>query len=195
MTTAAILAGGQARRMAGRDKSQLRIDGRTILERQVEALDGLVTRIWVVGYRGTVPQGLPVSVLADRTPDSGPLGGLDAALAAAGHDDVLLLACDLPNVTRPMLTHLIHLRGDADAVVPRTERGYHPLCAVYAQSCRKPVERRLEEGSLRMQDLLSELKVRVVAGPDLAPFGEADRLLANVNTLADLDALESLRNH
>ena len=46
-----------------------------------------------------------------------------------------------------------------------------------------------------MQDLLSDLKVRVAAGPDLAPFGEADRLLANVNTLADLDALESLRNH
>ena len=41
MTTAAILAGGHARRMAGRDKSQLQIDGRTILERQVEALHGL----------------------------------------------------------------------------------------------------------------------------------------------------------
>ena len=181
--------------MAGRDKSQLLIDGRTILERQIDALEGLVARIRLVGYRGTVPAGLPVSPLADRRPECGPLGGLDAALAAAGTDDVLLLACDLPNVTRPMLAHLIHLRGGADAVVPRTERGYHPLCAVYAQSCREPVERRIEEGSLRMQDLLSELKVRVVTGPEFEPFGEADRLLANVNTLADLDALESLRNH
>jgi len=181
--------------MAGRDKSQVLIGGKTILERQVRALDGLVTRIWLVGYRGTVPPDLPVSVLADRRLDCGPLGGLDAALAAAGQDDVLLLACDLPNVTRSMLAHLIHLRGDADAVVPRTERGYHPLCAVYAQSCRRPVERRLEEGSLRMQDLLSELKVQVVSERELDAFGESDRLLANVNTLADLDALESLRNH
>jgi len=94
-----------------------------------------------------------------------------------------------------MLAHLIHLRGDADAVVPRTERGYHPLCAVYAQSCRRPVERRLDEGSLRMQDLLGELKVQVVSERELDAFGESDRLLANVNTLADLDALESLRNH
>jgi molybdopterin-guanine dinucleotide biosynthesis protein A len=56
MTTAAILAGGQARRMAGRDKSQLRIDGRTVLERQVDALNGLVARIWLVGYRGSPPK-------------------------------------------------------------------------------------------------------------------------------------------
>jgi molybdopterin-guanine dinucleotide biosynthesis protein A len=195
MTTAAILAGGQARRMAGRDKSQLQVDGRTILERQVDALDGLVARIWLVGYRGSPPKGLPVTVLADRRAERGPLGGLDAALAAAGEDEVLLLACDLPNVTRPMLAHLIRQRGGADAVVPRTERGYHPLCAVYAQSCRAPVERRLEEGSLRMQDLLSELKVEYVDESELKAFGEADRLLANLNTLADLDALESLRNH
>jgi len=181
--------------MAGRDKSQLQIDGRTILERQVEALHGLVARIWLVGYRGSPARWLPVAVLADRASERGPLGGLDAALAAAGDDDVLLLACDLPNVTRPMLAHLIHRRGGADAVVPRTERGYHPLCAVYAQSCRTPVERRLGEGSLRMQDLLSELKVQNVEESELNAFGEADRLLANLNTLADLDALESLRNH
>ena len=181
--------------MAGRDKSQLQVDGRTILERQVDALRGLVARIWLVGYRGSPPQGLPLDVLTDRRAESGPLGGLDAALAASGDDDVLLLACDLPNVTRPMLAHLIRRRGGADAVVPRTEHGYHPLCAVYAQSCRTPVERRLEEGSLRMLDLLSELKVQTVAESELQTFGEADRLLANVNTRADLDALESLRNH
>jgi molybdopterin-guanine dinucleotide biosynthesis protein A len=195
MTSAAILAGGQARRMGGRDKSQLQIDGRTILERQVDALYGVAGRIWLVGYRGRPPRGLAVTVLADRTAGRGPLGGLDAALAAAGEDDVLLLACDLPNITQPMLAHLIRRRGGADAVVPRTERGYHPLCAVYAQSCRAPVERRLEEGSLRMQDLLSELKVEYVDESELKAFGEADRLLANLNTLADLDALESLRNH
>jgi len=195
MTTAAILAGGQARRLAGQDKSQLQVGGRTILERQVDALHGLVARIWLVGYRGNLPNGLPVAVLADRAAGRGPLGGLDAALAAAGDDDVLLLACDLPNVTRPMLAHLIHRRGGADAVVPRTEHGYHPLCAVYGQSCRTPVERRLREGSLRMQDLLSELKIQVLDESELKAFGEADRLLANMNTLADLDAVESLRNH
>ena len=45
MTSAAILAGGRARRFGGRDKSALLVGGRTILERQIDALDGVVDRI------------------------------------------------------------------------------------------------------------------------------------------------------
>ena len=37
MVTAAILAGGQARRLGGQDKSRLVVGGRTILERELDA--------------------------------------------------------------------------------------------------------------------------------------------------------------
>jgi molybdenum cofactor guanylyltransferase len=195
MLSAAILAGGWARRLDGRDKSQLRIGGRSILERQVSALRSCTDRIFLVGSRNVsfVPESL--MVVADRMTDRGPLGGLDAALTAAGDDAVVLLACDMPNVTGPWLSHLVGLLDDVDAVVPRTERGYHPLCAVYAQSCRSTVQRRLEQGQLRMRDLLTELRVRPVDPAEIGRFGEASHLLANVNTQADLDALESLQNH
>ncbi|MEQ1729499.1 MAG: molybdenum cofactor guanylyltransferase [Vicinamibacterales bacterium] len=196
MTSAAILTGGRARRFDGRDKSQLRVGGRTMLERQLDALRGAVDRIWLAGYQGNEPLTPPLVALADRKPGHGPLAGLDAALAAEPHGAVLLLACDMPNVTGPLLAHLLRqLDDDVDAVVPKTERGYHPLCAVYAQSCRAPVQRRLDHGHLRMQDLLGDLKIRTVDGPELASFGEPDSLLANVNTQAALDALESQQNH
>ncbi len=169
--------------------------GRTILARQLDALRDAVDHIWLAGYHGAVPLALPLSALADRIPDRGPLGGLDAALAAEPSGSVLLLACDMPNVTTALLTHLIHQIDGVDAVVPKTERGYHPLCAVYAQSSRSAVQRRLEEGHLRMQDLLADLRIRTVDGPELASFGEPDSLLANVNTQATLDALESQQNH
>jgi molybdopterin-guanine dinucleotide biosynthesis protein A len=38
MHSVAILAGGDARRFGGRDKSALVVDGRTILERQIAEL-------------------------------------------------------------------------------------------------------------------------------------------------------------
>ena len=38
MLSVAILAGGDARRFGGRDKSALVVDGRTILERQIAEL-------------------------------------------------------------------------------------------------------------------------------------------------------------
>jgi molybdenum cofactor guanylyltransferase len=194
MTSGAILAGGQARRFGGYDKSQLRVGGRTILERQLDALEGLVDRTYLVGSRSPVVAPPRVSVIPDRTPGQGPLSGLDAALSVCG-GHVLVLACDMPYVTRAMLRYLIHQMADVDAVVPRTERGYHPLCAVYAQTCRTAVQRRLDAGSLRLQDLLADLTIRVVEESDLVRFGEPERLLANVNSQADLDALESLQNH
>jgi len=196
MTSGAILAGGYARRFGGRDKSQVRVGGRTILERQIDALKGVVDRIYLVGYPGPIAAPPHVSVVPDRTPGRGPLSGLDAALSVCG-GHVLAVACDMPNVTSALLAHLIRQLADtdADAVVPRTERGYHPLCAVYAQSCRTAVQRHLEAGSLRLQDLLADLTIRVVEESDLLRFGEADRLLANVNSQADLDALESFQNH
>ena len=196
MTSGAILAGGHARRFGGRDKSQVRVGSRTILERQIDALAGVVDRIYLVGYPGPIAAPPHVSVVPDRTPGRGPLSGLDAALSVCG-GHVLAVACDMPNVTSALLEYLIRQLADtdADAVVPRTERGYHPLCAVYAQSCRTAVQRHLEAGSLRLQDLLADLTIRVVGESDLLRFGEADRLLANVNSQADLDALESFQNH
>ena len=46
-----------------------------------------------------------------------------------------------------------------------------------------------------MLDLMDELRVRVVEPDELARFGEGDQLLANVNTLAELDAVTSHLSH
>ncbi|MFN7980846.1 MAG: molybdenum cofactor guanylyltransferase [Vicinamibacterales bacterium] len=191
MTCGAILTGGHARRFAGRDKSQLLVDGRTILARQVDALKPCVERILLVGEdKSTVQPGL--TFVADRIAGCGPLGGLDAALSTPDATLVLLLACDVPNITTELCAHLVGLADGVDAVVPWTERGYHPLCAVYARSCRSIVRRRLDAGALRMRDLLTDLRVRTVDSDELARFGRPHVLLANINTHADLDALSSL---
>ena len=195
MTSAAILSGGHARRLGGQDKRGLLVGGRTMLTRQIEALRPCVARIYVVGGRPPSEEWLgnvAVHWVADRVGERGPLGGLDAALVAAGDDAVLLLACDLPYVTTALFSHLIRVCDGADAAVPRTERGYHPLCAVYAQSCAPAVRHRLEHGMLRMRDLLGDLRVRTVECEELTQYGAPERLLANINTYADLDALGSL---
>jgi molybdopterin-guanine dinucleotide biosynthesis protein A len=193
MASAAILAGGQARRFGGRDKSTLRVGGRRILERQLDELCHITDDILLVGGRPIeVVAGLrPVS---DRVPDSGPLGGLDAALAAARDDRVILVACDMPFITAGFLEGLLALSDSVDAVVPRTERGYHPLCAVYGRSCHPAVVRRLVERQLKMLDLLEDLKVHVVDREHVAMFG-GERVLANVNTPDELHDLEALIGH
>jgi molybdopterin-guanine dinucleotide biosynthesis protein A len=204
MPSAAILAGGQARRFGGCDKGSLLLDGVSIFERQLRVLSQITDEILVVGCRPVAaapprPSWLPGEVamrlVADRVGGLGPLAGVDAALAAARDDDVLVVAGDMPGVTAPFLRYLLSLTGDGDAIVPVTERGYHPLCAVYTRACRAAITRRLLGEQLSMVGLLEDLRVRAVREHEMDAFGGSSRLLANVNTPAELNRLETLLSH
>jgi molybdopterin-guanine dinucleotide biosynthesis protein A len=139
--------------------------------------------------RAATRAGVDVRAVPDRVPDSGPLGGLDAALAGARDEAVVLLACDMPFVTAALLAYLVGLAGEAEAVVPRTERGYHPLCAVYTRACQPAVARCLAARRLTMVGLLAEVRVRIVTEHELDRLGGHRRLLANVNAPEDHEAL------
>src|SRR5207249_9990014 len=188
-----VVRGGGARRFGGRDKSALIVGGRRILDRQVAELRQLTDDVFLVG--GAPADGeAGLRTVPDRVSDCGPLGGLDAALAASRDDRLVLVACDMPFVTAPFLARLLALTRDADVVVPRTERGYHPLCAAYTRACQPAVTRRLAERRLKMLELLEDLKVHVVEQEDLARFG-GERVLANLNTPDELHDLEALLGH
>ena len=168
------------------------VGGRTILEHQLETLGRLTDDILLVGRRSD--DGVGTRFVSDRVPQSGPLGGLDAALAAARDDRVIVVACDMPFITAQFLQNLLALSHGVDAVVPRTERGYHPLCAVYDRSCHPAVIRRLAERRLKMLELFEDLKVHVVDRESVALFG-GERLLTNVNTPDELRDLEAFVGH
>lgn len=213
MNSVAILAGGEATRFGGRDKSALVVDGRTILDRQIAELSSLSDDILIV-EGGTVARRFPASAeaaarlaeapearrrkgrdvraIVDLIPGCGPLGGVHAALTAARGDAVFVVACDMPYVTAGLGAFLLGLARDADLVVPRTERGYHPLCAVYTRACLAAIARRIEARQLALRDLVVDvdLRARIVTAEEIGQFGECDRLFANVNTPAEYAGLE-----
>ena len=191
MFSAAILIGGKATRFDGRDKSSLVVEGRTILSRQLEALSDVASDVMLVGGEPSAAAPASVRRIADIVPGCGPLSGIHAALSAARGDATLMLACDMPFVSTPLLCHLVSLADQADIVVPQTERGYHPLCAVYSRACLEPAARRLARGEFTLAALVDEMRVRVVTADALEAFGDPDRLLANVNTSIEYRAIEA----
>ena len=86
-----------------------------------------------------------------------PLRGLVSALEAADAERVLVVAGDLPLVNADLLLALFAW-PEADAVVPRTGDGAHPLCALYRREAVFAVARsRLAAGDLKLHDLLDVL--------------------------------------
>ena len=197
MASAAILAGGSGRRFGGRDKGLLVFEGRTIRERQLAALSPISTDILVVGGAPLPDNDGPrVRYVSDRLPGQGPLGGLHTALLEARDDSLVVIACDMPFVSTALLTHLLsQAASKGDAVVPRTKRGYHPLCAVFDRRCLDAVERRLNAGKLAMLALLDDLRLRVVEEDEIGRLGDPDWLLANVNTADDYNRLSNQETH
>jgi molybdenum cofactor guanylyltransferase len=195
MWSAAILAGGRARRFGGRDKSALLVEGRSILQRQIAELTRLTDDILIVGGSLQLPPGYPARLVADQFPGRGPLAGVHAALREARGDATIIIACDMPYVSARLLGHLLVLTHEADAVVPRTDRGYHPLCAAYTRACLAPAAARLASERLKMIDLFEDVRLRVVTADEIDVFGDHDRLLANVNTPDEYGDLEALQGN
>lgn len=194
MASAAILAGGRSRRLGGVDKSRLVVDGRTILDRQLDALSAVADDVMLVGAQADRADAR-CRLVPDDAPDLGPLGGLDTALRAMRDDVLLVVACDMPFVTSALFAHLLAQAKDVDAVVPRTARAYHPLCAVYTAACRAVVRRHLDARQLAVRTILEALRVRVVGPEELAGLGDPDHLLANVNTPAELRDLAAIAHN
>jgi molybdopterin-guanine dinucleotide biosynthesis protein A len=193
--SAAILAGGSARRFGGRDKSALVVDGRRIIDRQIDVLEPVVGELLLVGRTAWAGAPSGVRIVPDRMPGRGPLGGLHAALCAARGDPIFVVACDMPFLEAPLVRHLLELAAGADAAVPRTDRGYHPLCAAYARTCLPAVERRLAEGRLTMIDLLDDLRIETLEAAGIDAFGPHRRLLANINSPAEYRELDTGHDH
>jgi molybdopterin-guanine dinucleotide biosynthesis protein A len=174
---AAILAGGRATRLHGVDKGGLLVGGRTIRERQFDALRGLVDDVFLVG----APAGVP-----DLAAGRGPLGGIQTALHRAGDAAcTLIVACDLPFLSRPFLAFLLDRARDAadtDVVVPRSGDRLHPLCATYNRRVREAVDRRVASGALAVQALFDDVRVDVVEPEVVATFDPEGVMFWNVNT-------------
>jgi molybdenum cofactor guanylyltransferase len=182
MWTAAILAGGQARRLGGVDKGRLVVGGVAIIERQLTVLRPLTDQILIVTRDVERYLTFGVPVVADRVTGAGPLGAIYTALETAAPARVLALACDLPFVTTAWLEHVMDAGRVADVAIPRTEDGYHPLCASYSQRCLEPIRRQLEAGRFKVTNILADVVVCELGPSEVREYDPDGRLLLNVNT-------------
>jgi len=184
-----VFCGGQSRRM-GRDKALIVLGGATLIERATRVLSELTPHVLLAC--GPTPRyaELGFECVLDHGPGLGPLGGLEAALArveAGGGRHALVLACDMPRVTAPVLCALLERGRAAQAGVTlvATATSEEPLCAVYDVAVLPAVRRALAAGERRMNAFHGALRVVRVPETELAPG-----CARNLNTPDELAALE-----
>ena len=127
--------------------------------------------------------------IEDIFPDSGPLGGIHAALTATKSDLNLVLAVDTPFLEPKFLRWMLHRAATTHAIVtvPRLAAGYQPLCAVYRRSFKGFAEEALKNGNFKIDPLYAKVRTCPIDDAELKQLAFDIRMFDNLNTRADFD--------
>ena len=179
MQYAAILAGGQSRRMQGADKALLDLGGIRLVDRVIERLAPQADTLCLIG-----PQdyGTRLAVVADDPAFAGPLAGIFGMLAwLEGHDrqaeGFLTVPVDAPLCPADLAKRLAGQNASAVAADPNRAQ---PTFAYWRLTDLRQVRTSIDSDApmIRLADAVG---ARRVVWPDIEPF-------INLNTPQDYQA-------
>jgi molybdopterin-guanine dinucleotide biosynthesis protein A len=201
--TVAILAGGAASRLGGRDKGLELLGGKPMIE---WAIDFCAKHIAADRTMAATADGVELLIIANRNLDEyakyasvrtdaepgfrGPVAGIASALAAASAPYVLTLPVDCPSPPADLASRLLAALRDSDAIAAVAHDGdrRQPLFALYrrdlAGSAREAAK--AGQGAWEWQDAIGAVEV---------DFADRRQQFHNLNTPEDFaayaDALRS----
>ena len=182
--TAIILAGGESKRM-GRDKANLLLGERTLMQHVIATMQQVFPFI-IVSVRQPRPE-IDLPQICDDPSASGPLAGVLAALSQVKTPWAFVVACDMPFLQPAMIQALGQYREDYQAVVPVAQGHPQPLAAFYASSGLSPIRAHLASGGKNsLRAVLERLQVRYVDETELLTADPALRGFFDLDTPQDV---------
>lgn len=182
--TGVVLAGGKSTRM-GQDKALLHYKGKTLIEHIIARLRPYCDEVLVSTNEHDRYGFLGVPLLIDKNKDCGPLGGLEAALAASA-DLCFVVPCDLPFFSGAIIPFLAAEISKTDACIPTLGGYYEPLVALYDHAILPVVQDALRKKQYRVRVFFDEIKVTFV--PEEKIYARhLENVFCNVNTLEDYE--------
>jgi molybdopterin-guanine dinucleotide biosynthesis protein A len=181
----------------GVEKGLLGLGGVPVILRAVRLVEPVVRSVTIIGPPEKYAE-LGARVVADRDflgvpteggRSKGPLFGIATALANSGSDWNLILACDLPYLTREWVEWLLARaeKSDAQVVIPKTECGLEPLAAVYRKECAATIQSSLTRGVRRVTQALRDLELEVLQQGEWISLDPNGMVLKNMNTPKDYE--------
>ena len=173
--TGFILAGGSSTRM-GHDKALLDWHGRSLLEHMIGLVSSVAEPVHVVG-RGQLP---------DRVSGRGPLSGIVTALATSQTEANLVVAVDLPLLTKDFLKYLRSRLEISKQPLLACKIGSHfPLCLGLGRTLLPELEKRLSGGDLSIHEFIKRSDAELISEVDLRLAGFDASIFRNINTEED----------
>ena len=190
--SAAALAGGQSRRM-GTDKALLPLvaGGQPMLGLVLERLSSVSEDVHIVANEQERYASFGPHVVPDLHPDVGALGGIQAAITWSTHEHCLVVACDMPFLSLPLLQRMVSEPRNYDVLIPlipgeSRQRGdglvLQTLHAIYSKRCLPFIEKQISQGKKQVVGFFEDVRVRTLDVEEIARWDPNLRSFFNANT-------------
>lgn len=190
MVTGVILAGGKSRRM-GQNKAFLRLGNDTLIGHVIQCMQSITDELLLITNNPDEYTHLNVVMYNDIIQNVGTLGGIHSGLTHASNETVICVGCDSPFLKHNLLTHLVSMLENYDAVMPltnkieNTHKTLQTLCAVYSERCIPIIDNMLKQSELRVH-ALQEFASVLCPSPEIWKLHDPSGLsFFNINTPED----------
>ena len=190
-----ILAGGEGRRMAGRDKGLITLADKPLVEYTIECIQPLVDDLSISCNRNReLYQNYQLPCFSDEKEKSyqGPMAGLASGLKHAQHEWLLVMPCDTPLMTSKVMAQLLtelaaNNSSQAVQAIIFSYQGLQPLHGLYHRSMLPIFEQCLAENKNALQRLLRSMDSVLVHDAV-----DCEYSFNNANDPEELNTIESL---
>lgn len=199
--SAGVLAGGLSRRM-GQDKAllSLRAGGPPMAAMVLDRVSEIADDVFLVSDERPGYERLGAPLIPDRYPGSGVLGGIATALQVARHEHCLVVACDMPFLSRPLLRWMAGQERGFDVLVPRvpgrSRQGegfvYQTLHAIYGKGCLAAIEAEIAANRLQVIGFFPSVRIRPIEPETIQRLDASGRSFFNANSPAAVEAARLL---
>ena len=193
--TGVVLAGGKSRRM-GKNKALMQLGDDSLIGHVIRCMQNVTDELLLITNSPTEYTHLGVPMHGDILPGAGALGGIYTGLTHASHDTVLCVACDSPFLNPNLLTYLVSILEEYDAVMPYTYRNeaqitLQTLCAAYSKRCLPIIELMLGESEMRVHALQERAHIKSVLPEVWQKFDSEGMSFFNINTPEDFERADA----
>jgi len=173
-----ILAGGEGRRVHGKDKGLVLFKNRPLIDHVITAVSHQCDDIVISANRNIESYRQYADTVISDSSNSyrGPLAGIAACLPHCRHEHVLVIACDMPALPATLVERLA---ADTDSypVCIATVGGHHQLAMIIHQNLLQSLRQSLDNDQRKLITWVRSLQYQTVS------FDDLPKAFANLNKI------------
>ncbi len=180
-----ILAGGKSSRY-GTNKALVKIDGISLIERVILVMGRLFQDLILITNTPDEYAHLELPMYQDLIKGLGPVGGIYTALSKISNEAGFFVACDMPLLSRELISHMVKVRGDSDVVVPRISGMMETMHTLYGKGCLSSIKRQIDSREYQIIRIFKDVNVQYIDEKEIRGFDPDLKSFMNINRPEEL---------